>query len=255
MSSHCSMHSLQTSKLIRIDSKDKSITSHSQYDMEIDFNDYMLHQIKRVILKSVYIPNTMYNVNQYNNQLVYDAGAGNVIITVPVGQYSITQLMDYLVAQFILGPYGTVTYVNNLMTNKLELTFDANIILRSSSTISEVLGMDSYVDTSNLSVHSLPHIYNLSGLLKVYIGSHTIAKGTTMSSSDKTHLNIFTEIPMRVSYGAIEHRVLDVLESTDEVTHSIPFNMSSIDITLYDQNLNIVDLNGLEYQIVLKVFM
>lgn len=254
MSSHCSMHSLRTSKLVRIDSKDRSPSSNSQYDMNVDFNDYMLHQIKRVLLKSVYIPNTMYNVNQYNNKLVYDAGGGDVTITVPVGQYSITQLMDYLVAQFILGPYSTVTYVNDLMTNKLQITFDANVILRSSSTISRVLGMDTENDTANLTVHSLPNIYNLSGLQKVYIGSHTIAKGTTMSSSDKAHIKIFTEIPITVSYGAIEHRVLDMLEITDEVTHSIPFNISSIDITLYDQDLNILDLNGLDYQIVLKVF-
>lgn len=254
MSSHCSMHSLRTSKLIRIDSKDRSPSSNSQYDMTVDFNDYMLHQIKRVILKSVYMPNTMYNINQYNNTLIYDVGGGDVTMTIPEGQYNITELMDNIVAQFIAGPFTVVTYVNDTSTNKVSITFDANVILRASSTIARVIGLDPDTDTANLSVHNLPNIYNLSGLQKVYIGSHTIAKGTTMSSSDKSHIKIFTEIPITVPYGGVEHRVLDILESTDEVTHSVPFNISSIDITLYDQDLNIVDLNGLDYQIVLKVF-
>lgn len=255
MSLHADDWILRESKLVRIDSKDRSAGSNSRYDFTSCLNDYMLHNIRRVLLKSVFIPNTQYNINAYNNQLTYDAGAGDKTITIPVGQYNITELMDEMIVQFAAEtPAITMTYVVGSITKKLQLTFGGTTILRAESLISKYIGMDEEKDTANLTVHNLPNVYNLSGLQKVYIGSHSVAKGTTMSSSDKSHIKVFTEIPITVNFGEVEHRVLSDMHSIDEVTHSVPFNISNMDVTLYDENLNIVDLNGLDFQIVLKVF-
>lgn len=254
MSIHENDKYMRQSMLVRIDSKDRSTGSASPYEMRVNLNDYMLHNIRRILLKSVFLPNTQYNINANNNQLTYDAGAGDKTITIPVGQYTVTELLDEMIVQFAAeAPAITMTYVVNSVTKKIQLTFGGTTILRASSIIAKIIGMGD-ADTANLTVHNLPNMYNLSGLQKVYIGSNTIAKGTTMSSSDKSHISVFTEIPITVDFGEIQHRVLSDLHSIDEVTHSVPFNISDVDITLYDQDLNVVDLNGLDYQIVLKVF-
>ena len=82
-----------------------------------------------------------------------------------------------------------------------------------------------------------------------------MTRGTTMTSSDKSHKKIFTEVPITVPYGTTEHRVLNDLHSIDQTSHSVPFNLSQLDLTFYDQNLNVVDLNGLDIQVVFVAFM
>jgi hypothetical protein len=212
--------------------------------------------VKRVLLKSVFIPNTSYNVNQYNNQFTYDQGGGDKTVTVPPGQYSATGFLDSLVAELAAEvPAVTLTYAINTTTNKITLTFANPTIIRGSSTSAYVIGLDPEVDTASLTVHPSPYVLDFSGLKKVYIGSHTMSKGTTMSSSDKNHIKIFTEIDIDQAYGKVVHRVLDNLDSIDEATHSIPFNVSSLDLTLYDEDLNPLDLNGHHVQLVLKCIM
>jgi hypothetical protein len=244
---------IRESRLLRIDSRDRNSGTPTNFNSHL--NDYLLHNIQRVLLKSVFIPNTAYNVSIYKNTLVYDAGSGQQTLTVPIGQYNLTELMDELISLFALAiPAVTLSYSYDTKTSKLLLnTIPATILYGAESTISDLLGMGN--QTLGLSgVHALPNVINLSGLQKVYIGSHTMAKGTTMTSTDERHIKIFTEIPITVPYGAIQHRVLDSINSIDETSHSIPFNVSSPDITLFDQDLNVLELNGSEWQIVLKVY-
>lgn len=252
---------LRSSKLVRIDSSERNIGSVSQYDFEVSLNDFTLHNIKRILLKSVSIPNTQYNINSFNNIFTYYDGTANRTLTVPLGQYSITGLMDELIVLFAAAAIPiTMSYVIAALTDKITMTVAPAItilggpVIDENTTISRQLGLDPRLNTASATVHIFPNVHNLAGLLKVYIGSHTITRGTAMTSSDKSHVDVFTEIPIRVPYGEVEHRVLDQLHSIDESTHSMPFNLSHIDIKFYDQNMNILELNGLDVQIVLKVF-
>jgi hypothetical protein len=194
----------------------------------------------------------MYNVNSYNNVLFYDAGLS---VTVPQAQYTVTEFMDELIVQFAAeAPAITMTYTIDLATSKIEMTFTAPIILQGSSagtTMACLIGLDGSADTASLAVQTMPNHYDFSGLKKVYIGSNTLTTGTSMSSSSKEHYKIFTEIPIIVPYGQSEKRTLTDLHTIDQVTHSVPFNISNIDITLYDQDLNVAELNGLDIYIVL----
>lgn len=246
----------QHSKLVRISSKSRDGDSKSKYDFKTSSNDFMLHNIKRIILKSITIPNTMYNVNQYNNKLVYTTPSIDAIVkivTVEPSQYTAVEFMDALVIQF--GLAGVVlNYGIDSKTYKITLTFNTPVSLQGDiSTMNDVIGMDESITTAN-TIIPLPHIVNFAGLLKVYVGSHQMTRGTTMTSSDKSHIKIFTEVPITVPFGGIQHRTIDNMNSLDEATHSTPFNLSNNDITLYDQNLNVIDLNGADVEIVLKVF-
>lgn len=252
-----SRQELRTSKLVRVSSIDRDEDSSSRYDLHVSFNDYALHQVRRVILKSLTIPNTYYNINRHNNEFVYDLGFGPIGFKVGVGQYTLTELADELVALFASQPVPVVmTYTIDSVKTKLELTFSADIEITNDGTINSVLGLESDVSTMFVaaSPQTLPNIFNLSGLRKVFIGSHTLALGTTMTSSDGRNINIFTEAEIDVAYGGIQHRTLSDLHTSDEITHSTPFNISNMDVTLYDQDLNVLDLNGREWSMVLKVF-
>lgn len=246
-------HEMRESRLIRLDSRDR--TTGTRYNCQFNLNDYLLHNTQRVLLKSAFIPNTAYNVSTFKNTLVYDAGAGIQTLTFTPGQYNLTELMALFVSEFAAAtPSVTFGYTYNTNTSKLTFTSTPALLLYGdTSTISELIGLEP-VPTAVIVSQTMANVVNLSGLQKVYIGSSVIAKGTSMTSSDKEHINIFTEIPITGAYGEIEHRVLNDLHSIDESTHAVPFNISSPDITLYDQDLNILDLNGANYQIVLKVF-
>jgi len=243
---------LRDSKLVRISSKDRDVpTTSNKYNFSISFNDQFLHQVSHVILKSVLIPNGEYNVNSKNNQIDYNPNStGDKSITIPVGQYNLNDFMTEVQNQFTLAG-DAVSIVQNALTLKLELTFLVPTVLYASSTAKYKLGFSD--DTANILVHALPNLPDLSGLKKVYIKSNTLSNSVSMSNSSKKHYNIFSEVDIDKPFGSVVHRVLDDLHSSDFNT-SQATNLSNIDIQLLDQNLEQVDLNGLDFEIILRVF-
>ena len=248
-------HILRTSKLVRISSRDRSPGSKGQYDFITNFNDSFLHNVKRVLVKAIVCPNTSYNVNEFNNELVYNAGPGDETIIITPGQHSLTDLLDELVTAFAAEAVPqTMTYSVNTRTSRITMTFTNALVLKSGdngSTMMTLLGGSKDTDTASQVSHLMPLTFDLTGLKKVYIGSNTLTTGTSMSSSNKQHKKIFTSIPITVPYGSIEKRTLSEYHTSDQITHSVPFNISTIDITLYDENLNLVDLNGIDFYMVL----
>lgn len=245
------------SKLVRISSRDRSAPSTTnKYNFDISFDDYFLHQIQHVIVKSILIPNTQYNINSNNNTLFYDYnGTGVSSITVTPGQYDITSFMTALDAA-IVAAGDVCTTTQDPTTLKLTLTFGANTIMYGpadqATTMHEVLGFE--FTTANAAAQVMPGLPDLSGLKKVYIKSNKLSNGVAMSNSEKKHVNVFTEVDIDQPFGGIVHRVLDDLHTSDEVTNAQPKNISTLDIELLDENLNTVDLNNHEFEILLKVF-
>jgi hypothetical protein len=260
-----SEHEIRTAKLVRISSHDRASDSESQYDFKIYTNDYFLNQIRKVIVKSISIPNTEYNVNSKNNTLTYDIGAGDVSVSIPVGQYgNLTTLYDAVALALLNGPDAIVmTYVIDALTNKATLTFGVPIILRggtsgielidTKSTIGHVIGL-SDEDTASLLVHPLPNIPDLSGLTKVYVASKALSVSSSMVSSNLVQANVISEINVDQPYGFWIHVDRPEIEITDESTSTIPNNLSSIDIQLLDQKLRPVDLQGIDVYITLCVY-
>ena len=244
---------LRESRLVRIDNRDR--TSGSLYNFTVNFNDYLLHNVQRMLLKSVYIPNTQYNVNSNKNELVYDAGAGTQTITVTPGQYNLTELMAELTTEFAGAvPPVTFGYTFDTNTSKLNITTNpATTLFGTQSSMAELIGLQN-TDIGPSAIHQMPFVVNLTGLQKVYIASNALAKGVVLSSSDKVQFPIWTEIAITVPYGQVQHRILSQLNSIDESTHSVPYNVSTADIRLYDQDLNDLDLNGASVQLVFKAF-
>ena len=239
--------SLRSTKLMRISSLDRNDKkTDNQYDFSVSFNDSDLSQVKRVVLKSVIIPNTSYNINTTNNTIFYDSSS----LTLPVGQYTLSTLITAIENAF--SAINVLTITQDALTQKLTFTFTSNIVLQSTSTMKYVIGFNDTM-TSN-TVHVMPNLPDLTGLKKVFIKSSALSNMTSMSDSSKKHYNIFSEVDITVPFGFVEHRVLSDLHSSDELTFSQPKNISTIDIKLYDQHLNNLDLNGHHIELIFKIF-
>ena len=88
---------IANSRLLRISSKDRSSQSPSQYNIDFNTNDNDLHQIKRITLKSVVIPNTQYNITQHNNVLYLPTTLTDAThYEISVGQYTTVELITTL---------------------------------------------------------------------------------------------------------------------------------------------------------------
>jgi hypothetical protein len=247
---------LRKARLLRISSRDRlNKTEDNIYDFNLNFNDYGLHQVNKIIVKSVMIPNTEYNVNENNNEILFNYnGTGDLGFKLPIGQYDSASFITALEASF-LGVGITVVVSQNSLTRKWVLTFDNPIVLygrQEGSRLARVVGYE--FTTDNLNVHPMPYLRDLVGLKKVFIGSNKLSNTTALISSDNRKVNVLTEVDITVPFGVVEHRVIDELQTTDEVQFPQPRNISDVDIVLYDDHLNVVDLNGHHFEIVFKVY-
>ena len=260
-----SEHEIRTGKLVRISDHDRVVESKSQYDFVVRTNDYFLGQVRKIIVKSITVPNTQYNISSVNNTLTYDIGAGDATVSVPQGQYtSIADLLDALAAALLASPDAIImSWTFDTLLSKATLTFGVPIILKrgtngaqsevGTSTIAHVIGLGDQ-DTASLTVHVMPDIVDLSGLKKVYIASKALTMTSSMVSSNLVQANVISEINITQPFGYICHRDIPEIEASDESTSSIPNNISSIDIQLLDERLRPIDLQGHNVYITLKIF-
>ena len=240
------------SRLLRVSSKDRSVSSASQYDIVYRTNDSDLHQVKRIELKSALIPNTYYNINANNNLFFFpNSDSGLSSYTVPIGQYTIATLITELNTLV-----AVLTVTESTLTGRLTFTISAgtmDIISDSAvNPMAPILGMLVTVlaTAGPVTVSGVP---NLNGLKSVYISSQSLSSHSSMIASEKLKRNIFCSIPVDVPYGV--YMTWDENDNTlDYTLFASHKNISSIDIKLLDDNNDVVDLNGLDWELIFRIY-
>ena len=271
---------LKESRLLRISSKDRTLESPSKYQITFKTNDNDLHQIKRVVLKSAIIPNSQYNIHQYNNTFYFneavsqnnsevtdgvvneqasieiisggvaedekDEEVGRYII--PVGQYTISMLISTL-ENTIPG----LTITQSPLTKKLTLTYSSpfSVLVNDKNPLARVLGITE--DIENVSTYSCKSLPDLSGLENIYIASQTLSNHSAMICNDKQKQSVFCSVGINVPFGQTMILEEDSI-SLDYTDFYAPRNISTIDITLLDENNNVLDLNGLDWVLTFRVY-
>lgn len=241
-------------RLLRISSKDRTDSSISKYNFTFATNDYDLHQAKRIMLKSAIIPNTQYNIHIHNNTFRYFiGGVFGTSLVLPVGQYTITTLIDALTAAAVaLG----MTIVQDPLTLKLVFTTTTPITYLTKNQgnfMAGVLGITSESTGGDVGSYSAPGLPNLIGLRHLYIASSTLSNNTSMITDDKQKLSIFADIPITVEFGGLQD--VDNDSSTlDYTSFGARKNISTIDINLIDEHNETVDLNGHDFILVFAIF-
>jgi hypothetical protein len=254
--SHLKFHD-NNSRLLRISSKDRSPNSKSQYDIIYDTNDNDLHQIKKILLKSAIIPNTQYNVNTYNDEFKFEYNGGDLTFTIPQGQYDVNDLIAELTSQIdaLITPQ-TISINQTALTQKLTFTLSAGTMKlyneEDGNSMGGILGINVSSSVASIS-QTADSLTSMEGLKNVYISSKTLSNHSAMIDTDKSKQNIFCDVPIRAPFGSIATLEEDE-NSMDYTVFHTKKNISSIDVTLLDENNNVLDLNGSDWVLIFRVY-
>jgi hypothetical protein len=218
--------------------------------------------IQRITVKSASIPHSFYNVTQYNNYFfIFDSINGRQYITIPEGQYDMTQLITYLnnTPEFTL---ANLTLSFNTIQNKLTSSTNSNLIYEWFDAVTQtnpsawillglIKGLDQNVNAGVPLQH--PVMSDLSGIKNIYIES-SFSKMNGMS--DEGHQDIAAIIPVSVPFGTII-QYQNNEQSLDSVTRSIVYsqNMTDPEFYLRDVDGNLLNMSGLDYELHWKVYM
>lgn len=245
------------SKLMRINSKERdTILSASSSNMTIKFdaNNPTISQIHSIAFKTCSIPNTVNNVDTTNNSFTFSTGGVPSTIPLLAGNYTMITLINALVtsAQAIVVGMGITI---DQPTGRLEFTFTTPSRLLSTADgnlLATTLGIKngSLIDVPVFLVENLP---NLIGLENVYISCNELSGGDYMIDANLGQLNVFAHVPISVAFGTIQHYISPDQES-DLILFPADRNLDQMTIKLYDDRGKIINLQGLEWQMILKVY-
>jgi hypothetical protein len=195
----------------------------------------------------------MYNINRNNNRLhLPNTLSLDTDYIIPEGQYTTETLIAAL--ELVL-PSTTIT--QDSLTQKLTFTMAGGQFSvfsdRDVNPMCEVLGMITS-STSMVNVYTSEALPDLAGLNNIYISSQTLSNHSAMIASEKLKKDIFCNIPIDVPFGVT--KISDEDEtSLDYSVFSSRKNISSIDITLLDENNDVLDLQGADWIIILRVYL
>ncbi len=260
------------SVLIIIDSKDMvpSLTSTSS-NFTLRFkNNAILDKIHSYFVKSVSIANVEYNIHDTydsepaNNLLYIETSGGGLqpVITIPVGQYTLAQLIT-AIQNSATGLAVGLTIVQDPNTGKL--TFNSTApggikiyakddvaIAPLNSTLAQNLGILITSSTFSSSIVA-DGLSSLQGNQNVYIGCKQLSGGTSLIDARVGNLQIITTVGIDQPFGQIVHYETSDYEK-DFVKAPGYFNAKELDIRLYGDFGQILNLQGIPFTMIIKAF-
>jgi hypothetical protein len=225
--------------------------------------------VVRCVMKSCDIPNVFYNIdnigynftNTGNNTFTW-TNASNVtaLTTIPRGQYTIAQLLALINTAFYSAytPNGSVSLILNPITQKIYIsnTSGQSFGISINSPIAPYLGMLSDVPWTTTPAVLFAGFPNLAGIQEVYITSQKISDGSNMIVASNTMYPVILNVQMSVPFGAFQHYETNHPEIDDIEYTSISQGTSirQVDIQLRDRFGNILDLGGLPFNLIMKIY-
>lgn len=198
------------------------------------------------------IPVSFYNVDTRNNIFNYVVNATNFSITVPPGNYQYNSLVTQMLSQFTLNGHTFLMSLNrssNILT--MTLTAGGTWNTLSSSSISSVLGFASntaYAITAN--TITFPFLFDLLGIKKLKIYSTNISVDSVDSVGNATNNLLCTISVNQPGFNMIIYSNIDGLYS-----HIRNKYISTIDITITDENGNLVNFNSVGWTMTLNLII
>lgn len=200
-------------------------------------------------IQSATIPYSFYNVDYFNNILIYNVNGGpDIHIEIPQGNYNTTSLKNYL-SSVMTG--FTITYTSS--NNTFTFTHASHDFqLKSSSTCMEILGFDeneTYNSNSRI-LHSVNSI-NLFTIRNIYITSNNLSLNNINNSTPNV-CTILAAIPLTSGQlSVINYSNLNNVRTN--ITRNDITNFTILHVSLTDQDNDILDLNGCHWSMVLQI--
>jgi len=200
-----------------------------------------------VSVQSASIPYSFYNVDGFNDTLVYSVGGGsNIVITIPQGNYNTTSLRNYL-----LSVMTGFTIAYSSLNNTFTFTHStSDFIFKSSSTCMEILGFEESIQHNSISrVMTSSACINLFTIRNIYIQSSNLML-SNINNATPNNSCILCSIPLTTGQFSIVNYF-----NTNNVKSRIDSlrNFSSLQISLTDQDGDILDLNGCHFSLTLQI--
>ena len=204
-------------------------------------NSSDIHDVNRIIVKSVTVPNLFGNVFPSNNKMYIRRPSGIFEVTIPVGRYDVdtftttlsnaldTQLDVTLSSMTVDPTTGQITFV---FSDTVEILSSSRI--NAVDSLNRIVGGDVNVSTIGTTV-TMPGVIDLSGPTNIHVHSASLAPGTTWNSRGD-NMNMLCVVPLTSEYGSIEHyRASDHLLEFVDVDDA---DLSNISILLTDARGN-----------------
>lgn len=239
---------------IVIDSRDRNTliyTSNSNYQIDLD-EEYK--NVLSVELISIDIPKTQYLINNTNNLLYFNSNGFEYTATVPIGNYTIDDLLIALKNSMDTVSSNTFTISNSTLTNKITIsvsisTFDI-IFVDKTNHMGKLLG---FIITSNIiSVSSVigTNQYNLNGPTYLILHINEFENLFGKKSSIKKG---FAKIPLDATQT--EYKYFKNTQDYHVIKEFSPplAKLAQLNIRFLNYEGEEYDFGGLDHSMVLKI--
>ena len=250
------------SRYFRISAHDRnkalSGQSNSNFTVNVPSNSSEFQNVVACQIVSAEIPNVFYNIPEGKNTFIFATVATpgtDITVTVTSGQYTLDELVATLTSQIStsLGG-GSVTSSTNTNTKRITINFPEAISFTASrleNPLSTTLGFEDGVIYDGSSIEST-YPPNLAGPGTVYVHSRQISPGVTdFDRSEDIHSIL--GVPLDLGFGFTCH-----WQARDSVTNLFryinPRNLNEISLALRDRYGMILDINGHDWSVVIKMY-
>lgn len=196
---------------------------------------------------SAVLPYSFYNINANNNIFKYQLIGSEVtnIVTVPIGNYNINNLLSYL----NLNAGNDLVFTYNSITNKVNFTNATSDFVLIHTELLKNLGFpDGYSSFYTSNVTS-PNCVNLYTITNINIETNLITYNVCNVPNQKTSQTILANIPIMTNpNGLIFYENLGNYK-----TNLYVGELSLLRIRLMDNDGRLVDMNGCDYNITLQI--
>ena len=231
-----------TSKYLKIDSSDR--LTGSSHNFHINIPQYLRSQ--RLKLAYLSMPISWYNINENNNRIYLDEGT-IVQGTIPIGNYTSDALVSAVETELnnITGS-GRYNVSLDRLTNKLTVSALSNFkVPFGTNSVNNVLGFD----TTQFERYGTS--FTASGMVNVnMIDSLHVSIGKSIQVESTDHQGCSLVIP-------VNKNQLDFIDYAPQEEFrqciTLQTRRNNINVVVRDGKHNILDLNGLDWYMVLEI--
>ena len=199
-----------------------------------------------ITVSNAQIPVSFYTITSTNNRINYGQLGADVSFNIPIGNYNSTSLISAL--KVVFGA-NLITLTINKLDGKLSFLFNTNTTFQSTSSIKDILGFEVDFPCLTNVTSVLPFPLNLLGVKKISIKSDRLAI-TSYSSVNFSTSNTLTTIPVdQPAFNMISY-----VNQSDLNTNILQAKtLNIIDISLVDENNNLLDFNNCDWSMTLSL--
>lgn len=189
---------------------------------------------------SATVPNSLYNVNIYNNKLVISG----VLYTIPIGHYNATTLAKAL--NILFDGLFTMTY--SKITGKYSIVSVNDFTIDSATTAYRLIGQVANTQLSSTnSILEFPHQVNFITTPRLIFRTNALEL-ENLHNDDYSN-NVFLALQNNVQQGGM------IFFKNDQQTRYLVEveNANSIDIRITDETNNAVDFNNQDWYLTFQI--